>query len=95
MIPSVRAVRNSLISRGMKYLIAIILLLGALMLYLLSSASANTPLFARSLPVLLFFGVALLLGLMVLVGYQLLALRRRLRAGLFGSKLTLDRKSVV
>jgi nitrogen fixation/metabolism regulation signal transduction histidine kinase len=38
---------------------------------------------------LLFFGVALVLGLMVLVGYQLLALRRRVAAGLFGSQLTL------
>ena len=89
MISSARAVRYSLLSRGMKYLIALILLLGAVMLYLLSSASANTPMFARSLPVLLFFGLALVLGLMVLVGYQLLALRRRLKAKLFGSKLTL------
>ena len=31
-----------------------ILLLGAVMLYLLSSASANTPMFARDLPLLLF-----------------------------------------
>jgi len=89
MIRSVRTVRSSLLSRGMKYLIAGILLLGAIMLYLLSSANSNTPMFARSLPLLLFFGVALLLGLMVLVGYQLLALKRRLKARLFGSKLTL------
>jgi PAS domain S-box-containing protein len=86
---SIRTVRHSLLSRGMKYLIALILLLGAVMLYLLLSASANTPMFARDLPLLLFLGVAVVLGLMVLVGYQLLALRRRLRAGLFGSKLTL------
>ncbi len=86
---SIRRVRKSLLSRGMKYLIALILLLGAIMLYLLSSASSNTPMFARDLPLLLFFGVALVLGLMVLVGYQLLVLRRRLAAGLFGSKLTL------
>ena len=89
MTPSIRTVRHSLLSRGMKYLIALILLLGAVMLYLLLSASANTPMFARDLPLLLFLGVAVVLGLMVLVGYQLLALRRRLRAGLFGSKLTL------
>ncbi|PWT72650.1 MAG: PAS domain-containing sensor histidine kinase [Proteobacteria bacterium] len=73
----------------MKYLIALILVLGAVMLYLLSSASSNTPMFARDLPLLLFLGVALILGLMVLVGYQLLALRRRLAIGVFGSKLTL------
>jgi PAS domain S-box-containing protein len=86
---SIHTVRTSLLSRGMKYLIALIVVLGALMLYLLSGASANTPLFARDLPVILFCGVALILGLSVLVGYQLLVLRRRLSAGLFGSKLTL------
>ena len=89
MMPFARNARPSLLSRGMKYLIALILLLGALMLYLLSSSSANTPMFARDLPLLHLVGVALVLGLMVLVGYQLLALRRRLAAGVFGSKLTL------
>jgi PAS domain S-box-containing protein len=86
---SIHTVRKSLLSRGMKYLLGLIVLLGALMLYLLSSASANTPLFARDLPLILFCSVALILGLLVLVGYQLLMLRRRLAAGLFGSKLTL------
>jgi len=87
--PSIRTVRTSLLSRGMKYLIAAILLLGAVMLYLVLSASSNTPMFARDLPLLLFLGVSIVLALMVLVGYQLLALRRRLQAGLFGSRLTL------
>jgi nitrogen fixation/metabolism regulation signal transduction histidine kinase len=86
---TIHRMRRSLLSRGMKYLVALILLLGAVMLYLLSSASSNTPTFARDLQLPLFFGIALVLGLMVLVGYQLLALRRRLIAGLFGSKLTL------
>jgi hypothetical protein len=74
---TIHAVRHSLLSRGMKYMIAAILLLGALMLYLLSSASANSPLFARDLRSLLMLGLLLVLGLMTLVGYQLLALRRR------------------
>jgi nitrogen fixation/metabolism regulation signal transduction histidine kinase len=86
---SIHTARKSLLSRGTKYLIAAILLLGAVMLYLLSGASANTPMFARDLPLILLGGVAVVLGLMVLVGYQLLVLRRRLAAGLFGSKLTL------
>jgi PAS domain S-box-containing protein len=86
---SIRTVRTSLLSRGMKYLIATILLLGAVMLYLVFTASSNTPMFARDLPLLLFLGLSIVLALMVLVGYQLLALRRRLQAGLFGSKLTL------
>jgi PAS domain S-box-containing protein len=89
MTRSIHTARKSLLSRGTKYLIAAILLLGAVMLYLLSSASANTPLFARDLPLILLGGVAAVLALMVLVGYQLLVLRRRLAAGLFGSKLTL------
>lgn len=89
MIPTIRAVRDSLLSRGMKYLVALIMLLGLVTLYLLSGASANTPMFSRDLPALLYLGVALVSGLMVVVGYQLLALRRRLRLGQFGSKLTL------
>jgi nitrogen fixation/metabolism regulation signal transduction histidine kinase len=89
MMPTIRTVRLSLLSRGTKYLIALILVLGAVMLYLLSSASSNTPMFARDLPLLMYLGAALVLALMVLVGYQMLSLRRRLKAGLFGSKLTL------
>ena len=89
MSPTIRTIRTSLLSRGMKYLIGTILLLGAVMLYLVFTASSNTPMFARELPLLLFLGLSVVLALMVLVGYQLLALRRRLHAGLFGSKLTL------
>jgi len=81
--------RRSLISRGMKSLIALILVMGAVMLYLLSTASENTPLFAADLSLVLLSGVVLVLVLMALVGYQLLALRRRLKARLFGAKLTL------
>ena len=76
-------------TRGMKFLIALVLLLGAIMLYLLSSASADTPLFSSDLPLLLGLGVGLVLVLMLVVGYQLLLLRRRLKARVFGSKLTL------
>src|SRR5438046_169892 len=78
MTRSIHTMRKSLLSRGMKYLIVLIAVLGAIMLYLLSSASSNTPLFARDLPLILLGGVALVLALMVLVGYQLLVLRRRL-----------------
>ena len=84
-----RAVRRSLASRGMKYLITLVLLLGAVMLYLLSTASANTPWFSNRLPLLLGLGLALVAVLMLVVGYQLLVLRRRLKARVFGSKLTL------
>jgi PAS domain S-box-containing protein len=84
-----RILRRTLLSRGMKFLIALVLLLGAIMLYLLSSASADTPLFSGDLPLLLGLGVGLVLVLMLVVGYQLMLLRRRLRARVFGSKLTL------
>ena len=84
-----RILRRTLMSRGMRFLIALVLLLGAIMLYLLSSASADTPLFSGDLPLLLGLGVGLVLVLMLVIGYQLLLLRRRLRARIFGSKLTL------
>lgn len=84
-----RTVRRLLMTRGMRFLVAAALGLGALMLYLLSTASANTSLFAEDLPMLLALGVAIMVALMLLVGYQLLVLRRRLRARVFGSKLTL------
>jgi PAS domain S-box-containing protein len=84
-----RSLRKSLMSRGMRFLVVLVLGLGGLMLYLLSTASANTALFAEDLPILLGLGVGLVVVLMLLVGYQLLLLRRRLKARVFGSKLTL------
>ena len=63
--------------------------LGVAILYLLSQASANTELFSRHYPLLLGLGGLLAVGLMILISYQLLILRRKLRARLFGSKLTL------
>jgi PAS domain S-box-containing protein len=84
-----RIVRRSLLSRGMQGLIVLVLSLGAVMLYLLSGASANTPWFSSDLPLLLALEVGVVLILMLVVGYQLLLLRRRLNARVFGSKLTL------
>ena len=76
-------------TKGMRYLIIITLVLGGVMLYLLSSASSNTALFAKDLPLLLGLGVAMVVMLLLLVGYQLLRVRRRLKARVFGAKLTL------
>ena len=89
MNPIPRMIKRSLMSRGMRFLVALGILLGAVMLYLLAGASANTPWFSSDLPLLLGLGVSLVVLLLMLVGYQLLALRRRLRARVFGSKLTL------
>ncbi len=81
--------RKKFASRSVQLLVALLLGLGGVMLYLLLGASSNTPMFAQDLPILLGFTLVLVLVLMGLVGYQLLILRRRLNAGLFGSKLTL------
>ena len=73
----------------MKYLIFISALLGSFLLYLLSSASANTELFSRNYYVLLALAGILAMYLTVLVGYQLWQLRGKLNAQVFGAKLTL------
>jgi PAS domain S-box-containing protein len=72
-----------------KYLIFISALLGGFLLYLLSSASANTELFSRNYYVLLTLAGVLASYLTVLVGYQLWQLRGKLKAQVFGAKLTL------
>jgi PAS domain S-box-containing protein len=72
-----------------KYLILISGLVGALLLYLLSSASANTDLFSRNYYTLLALAGLLALCLSALVGYQLWQLRRKIKEQVFGAKLTL------
>ncbi|QDX81937.1 PAS domain-containing sensor histidine kinase [Denitratisoma sp. DHT3] len=59
----------------------------AILLFLLSAASANTDLFARHYPLLLGINGAVALALLVLVGVQLRQLWRELKSGVFGSRL--------
>jgi len=73
----------------MKYLIFISGLIGVLLLYLLSSASANTELFSRNYYTLLALAGLLAMCLSALVGYQLWQLRQKIKAQVFGAKLTL------
>lgn len=73
----------------MKYIIFISGFIGALLLYLLSSASANTDLFSRNYYTLLALAGLLALSLSALVGYQLWHLREKIKAQIFGAKLTL------
>jgi len=73
----------------MKYLAIFSTLLSGLLLYLLSSASANTDLFSRNYYALLALAGALALCLTLLVGYQLWQLRGKIKAQIFGAKLTL------
>ncbi|MCF8183416.1 MAG: HAMP domain-containing protein [Polynucleobacter sp.] len=71
----------------MRVALAVIAALGAILLFLLASASANTALFAESYPWLLAINGAAAIALLVLVGLQLRRLRRDFRGGVFGSRL--------
>ena len=73
--------------RGMRWLLLVLACLGAISLFLLATASANTELFARRYDLLLVLNTALVVLLMLLVGYQLWRLSRKLKAGVFGSRL--------
>jgi len=72
-----------------KYFIYLSVVLGAVLLYLLSSTGANTEVFSINYYGLLALTGLLALGLMGLVGYQLLRLREKLKNKVFGAKLTL------
>jgi nitrogen fixation/metabolism regulation signal transduction histidine kinase len=67
--------------------LAVIAALGAILLFLLASASANTALFAETYPWLLGINGIAALALVVLVGIQLRRLRRDYANGVFGSRL--------
>ncbi|MDP2135270.1 MAG: ATP-binding protein [Sulfuritalea sp.] len=71
----------------MRIALAVIAALGAILLFLLASASANTALFAESYPWLLAINGLAALALVVLVGLQLRRLRRDYAGGVFGSRL--------
>jgi nitrogen fixation/metabolism regulation signal transduction histidine kinase len=73
--------------RVIRYVLLALACLGVIFLFLLATASANTALFARSYDLLLVLNGAMVVLLMALVGYQLLRLRRNLKAGVFGSRL--------
>jgi len=74
-------------SRGVRWGLLLLAGLAAIALFLLATASANTELFARRYDLLLVLNTALVVLLMLLVGYQLWRLSRSLKAGVFGSRL--------
>jgi len=74
-------------SRGVRWGLLVLACLAAIALFLLATASANTELFARRYDLLLVLNTALVVLLMLLVGYQLWRLSRNLKAGVFGSRL--------
>lgn len=71
----------------MRVALAVIAALGAILLFLLASASANTALFAANYTWLLAINGVAALALLVLVGLQLRRLRRDFKGGVFGSRL--------
>ncbi|MCC7484088.1 MAG: HAMP domain-containing protein [Burkholderiales bacterium] len=73
----------------MRFVLVACVSLGAVALAALALASADTALFAEYYPALLMLNGAVAATLTALVIYQLVTLRRRLRRGVFGSKLTL------
>lgn len=73
----------------MKYIVFISAALGAVLLYLLSHASANTAISGQNYTVLLGLNIALAVFLSILIGVQLWKLYRQMRAKVVGSRLTL------
>ncbi|NWG39646.1 MAG: HAMP domain-containing protein [Hydrogenophilaceae bacterium] len=73
----------------MRYVLLASAILGAVVIALLFTASQDSPLLSENFPKLLAAGAAIAVALVALVGWQLWQLRRRIRAGVFGSKLTL------
>ncbi|MBX3617678.1 sensor histidine kinase [Nitrosomonas sp.] len=73
----------------MKYVLIVGAGLGAVMLFLLATAGANTEFFERKYRLLLGINIAFVLFLMVIVGFLLWRFRRRLKSGVFGSRLAL------
>ncbi len=65
----------------MLYLIIGGLIVGAALIGLLSMAAADTELFAQNFPLLLFLNAGAVVALILLIGYQIYLLRRRIRAG--------------
>ena len=73
----------------MKALVFLCIVAGAALVYLMSEASANNAVFARNYQLLFYIGIGLAAGLGSLIVYQLILLRRKMSARVFGSKLTL------
>ncbi len=73
----------------MKYVLTLCIGLGAVALYLLSNASGSAAALSQYYTLLLGLNGALVACLLALVLYQLRDLRRKLKARVFGAKLTL------
>jgi nitrogen fixation/metabolism regulation signal transduction histidine kinase len=73
----------------MKYVVFVSAVLGAILLYLLSHASANTALSGQNYTLLLGLNIALAVFFIILIALQLWKLYRQIHAQVIGSRLTL------
>jgi nitrogen fixation/metabolism regulation signal transduction histidine kinase len=73
--------------RGLRWLLLVSASLSAIAVFLLATASSNTQLFAQGYDTLLVVNAVLAALLMIVVGWQLVQLRRKRKAGVFGSRL--------
>ena len=73
----------------MRSLIAAALIMGIALLALLFYASGDSAVFSDTLPTLFVGGGILGVALLVLLGWRLWWLQKRIRRGVFGAKLTL------
>ena len=73
----------------MRYVLLVSAALGVALLYLLSLASANTAISGDYYKILLYLNIGLAGALIILIGYQLFALYKKIKGGVMGSRLTL------
>jgi nitrogen fixation/metabolism regulation signal transduction histidine kinase len=73
----------------MRYIVFASAILGLVLLYLLSQASANTAVSGDYYKILLYLNIALAAGLVLLIGLQLWHLYKKIKSGVMGSRLTL------
>ncbi len=73
----------------MRYILFVSVALGLVLLYLLSLASANTAISGDYYKILLYINIALAGALVVLIGFQLWLLYKKIKSGVMGSRLTL------
>jgi len=89
MITATPRIRPALASAVMRYLLILCVGLGAIALFLLATASSDPALFAEFYQLLLVMNGGVAVMLTALVIYQLLRLRGKLKARVFGARLTL------
>jgi len=74
-------------SRTLRYTLIIVSALGCILLFLLASASSNTPLFERHYPALFVLNITIAVAMALLIVVLVARLRKRYRSGVFGTKL--------